>query len=158
MAREDPLGAYNFKLTLLDSSTVVDVVLSFAGGYQVAGFSECSGLDASVEVIEYREGGLNEYVRKFPSRASFSNITMRRGVVYRYDELWNWHNDFVQGKGKRKDGLIVLQDSTGRGLKIWKFRRGVPLKWSGPALNATSNAVALESLEISHEGLLFESP
>ncbi len=154
--RIDPLGVFNFYLTLLDTSNVVGTLITAAISYKVAGFSECSGLEATVEVFEYKEGGLNDYVRKFPTRASFSNITLKHGVIYLYDDLWTWHNDFVLGQGKRKDGLIVLLDEARQPAKIWRFKRGIPMKWTGPSLNAAQSSVAIEALEISHEGLFME--
>jgi phage tail-like protein len=154
--RIDPLGVFNFYLTLIDTSNVVGTLITAALNYEVAGFSECSGLEATVEVQEYREGGQNTYVHKFPTRATFANVTFRHGVIYLYDDLWTWHNGFVQGQGTRKDGLIVLCDESRKPTKVWKFRRGLPTKWVGPALNANQSAVAIESLEISHEGLFLE--
>jgi phage tail-like protein len=154
--RIDPLGVFNFYVTLIDSSNVLGTLITAAVNYKVAGFSECSGLEATVEIFEYKEGGLNDYVHKFPTRASFANITLKHGVIYLYDDLWTWHNDFVLGKGKKKDGLIVLLDEEKQPAKIWKFKRGIPTKWVGPTLNATQSAVAIESLEIAHEGLFLE--
>jgi phage tail-like protein len=154
--RIDPLGVFNFYLTLIDTANVLGTLITAAVNYKVAGFSECSGLEATVEVFEYKEGGLNDYVHKFPTRASFANITLKHGVIYLYDDLWTWHNEFVLGRGKRKDGLIVLLDEAKKPAKIWKFKRGIPTKWVGPALNASQNAVAIESLEIAHEGLFLE--
>lgn len=154
--RLDPLGTFNFYITLIDTSNVFGTIISAVMSYAVAGFSECSGLDATVEVLEYKEGGENSFVRKFPTRASFANITLKHGVVYLYDDLWTWHNDFVLGKGKRKDGLITLLDEARKPAKVWKFKRGVPMRWSGPGLNASQSNAAIESLEISHEGLVLE--
>jgi phage tail-like protein len=154
--RIDPLGVFNFYLTLVDSSNVVGTLISAALNYTVAGFSECSGLEATVEVMEYKEGGVNDYVHKFPTRASFANVTLKHGVIYLYDDLWTWHNAFVLGNGTRKDGLIVLLNESRTPTKVWKFKRGIPMKWVGPSLNATQSAVAIESLEISHEGLFLE--
>jgi len=154
--RIDPLGVFNFYLTLLDTSNVFGTLITAALSYKVAGFSECSGLEATFEVFEYKEGGLNNYVHKFPTRASFSNITLKHGVIYLYDDLSSWHNDFVLGKGKRKDGLIALLDEARQPAKIWRFKAGIPMKWTGPALNASQSSVAIESLEISHEGLFME--
>jgi phage tail-like protein len=154
--RTDPLGVYNFYLTLIDASDVFGTLLNAALNYMVAGFSECSGLEASLEVFEYKEGGRNDHVHKFPTRASFANVTLKHGVIWLYDDLWTWHNDFVLGQGTRKDGLIVLLDEARLPAKVWKFKRGIPLKWVGPALNANQSAVAIESLEISHEGLFLE--
>jgi phage tail-like protein len=77
-------------------------------------------------------------------------------VIFLSDDLWTWHNDWVQGNGKRKDGLIVLLDESRSPAKVWKFKRGIPSKWVGPSLNATQSNVAIESLEIAHEGLVLE--
>src|SRR5689334_8334690 len=149
--RIDPLGVFNFYLTLLDTSNVVGTLISAALNYKVAGFSECTGLEATVEVFEFKEGGVNNYVRKFPTRASFANITLKHGVIYLFDDLWSWHNDFVLGQGKRKDGLIVLMNESRSPVKVWKFKHGIPMKWVGPSLNAAQSNVAIESLEIAHE-------
>jgi phage tail-like protein len=154
--RIDPLGVFNFYLTLVDASNLAGTLISAVFNYTVAGFSECSGLEATVEIFEYKEGGVNDYVHKFPTRASFGNITLKHGVIYLYDDLWTWHNGFVLGNGKRKDGLIVLLDESRSPVKLWKFARGIPTKWIGPALNASQSAVAIESLEISHEGLFLQ--
>ncbi len=154
--RIDPLGVYNFYLTLLDSQKTLGTLITAAVNYFVAGFSECSGIEATIEVVEHKEGGLNAHVWKFPTRATHSNITLKHGAIYLYDDLWSWHFDFVQGRGTRKDGLIVLQDNAGQPAKIWRFKRGIPVKWSGPALNAAQSNIAIESLEIAHEGLALE--
>jgi len=151
--RIDPLTTFNFYITLIDSSDLVGTVLTLAVNYAVAGFSECSGLEATVEIAEHRQGGENTHVRKFPGRTTFPNITLKHGVIYLYDDLWKWHHEFVLGRGKRKDGLIVLRDEARRDVKVWKFKRGVPMKWVGPVLNASQSSVAIESLEIAHEGL-----
>jgi phage tail-like protein len=155
--RVDPLGVFNFYLTLIDSSDAAGSLVSGAANYAVAGFSECSGIDATVEMMEYKEGGVNDYVHKFPTRASFSNIVLKHGVLAVDNDLWDWHNDFVQGRGTRRDGLIVLQDDARVPTKIWRFKRGIPTKWIGPSLNATQSNVAVESLEIAHEGLEMET-
>jgi phage tail-like protein len=151
--RIDPLGVYNFYLTLLDSQSTVGTLISVAINYFVAGFSECSGIEASFEVMELKEGGVNSHVWKLPVRASHSNVTLKHGAIYLYDDLWDWHYSWVQGQGTRKDGLIVLNDNSGQPAKIWKFKRGIPVKWSGPSLNASQSNVAIEALEIAHEGL-----
>jgi phage tail-like protein len=151
--RIDPLGAYNFYLTLLDSQASLGTLISVAINYFVAGFSECSGIEASLEVMELKEGGLNSHVWQLPVRASHSKITLKHGAIYLYDDLWDWHYSWVQGQGTRKDGLIVLNDNSGQPAKIWKFKRGIPTKWTGPSLNAAQSNVAVEALEIAHEGL-----
>ena len=154
-AREnDPLTVFNFYLSLVNSPVMSDALVSPPANYQVAGFSECTGLEATVEVIDYKEGGVNDYVHKFPTRASFGNITLKRGLISLSDQLWDWHRDFVLGKGRRKDGLIYLLNEAKSPAKVWKFKRGIPTKWVGPSLNASQSVVAIESLEIAHEGLI----
>lgn len=154
--RIDPLTTFNFYITLIDSSNLLGTLLSASLNYFVAGFSECSGIEATIEVVDYKEGGRNDRVLHFATRTSHASVTLKHGVIYLYDDLWTWHNDWVRGRGARKDGLIVLQDEARRPAKIWKFKRGIPTKWVGPTLNASQNNVAIESLEIAHEGLVLE--
>ncbi len=154
--RIDPLSTFNFYITLIDSSNVAGTLITAALNFFVAGFSECSGIDATIEIMDYKEGGLNDHVRKFATRTSYTNLILKHGVIYLYDDLWTWHYDWVQGNGKRKDGLIVLLDESRSPAKVWKFKRGIPSKWVGPSLNAAQSNVAVESLEIAHEGLVLE--
>src|SRR5512141_2447648 len=151
--RNDPLGVFNFYITLVDTSNPFGTLITAAFDYWVAGFSECSGLDAAIEIYDYKEGGVNGFVHKFAGRAAFSNITLKHGVIMRFDDLWKWHRSWIEGKGKRKDGLIVLQDEARRPAKVWRFKRGIPMKWTGPQLNGSQSNTAIESLEIAHEGL-----
>lgn len=154
--RIDPLSTFNFYITLIDSSNIVGNLITAALNFFVAGFSECSGIDATLEVMDYREGGVNDHVLKFATRTSHSSITLKHGVIYLFDDLWTWHYDWVQGNGKRRDGLIVLLDESRQPAKVWKFKRGIPSKWVGPSLSAAQSNVAIESLEIAHEGLVLE--
>ena len=151
--RNDPLGGFNFYITLIDSSNLLGSLISIATNFAVAGFSECSGLEATVEILDYREGGQNGYVHRFATRVTHSNITLKNGVIFLFDDLWTWHFSWVQGQGTRKDGLIVLQDEGRKPAKVWKFKRAIPTRWIGPQFNAGQSAVAIESLEIAHEGL-----
>jgi phage tail-like protein len=150
--RIDPLPIFNFYITLIDSSSVLGTLVTAILDYAVAGFSECSGLEASMEIMDYREGGVNSYVHRFGTRATYPNLTLKHGAIYLYDDLWDWHYSWVQGTGNRKDGLIVLMDAAQNPAKIWKFRNGIPTKWVGASLNAAQSTAAIESLEIAHEG------
>jgi phage tail-like protein len=151
MNREDPYRGYNFLITLLDSgSTLTSQRQGLTAA--TAGFSECSGLETTLEAEEYREGGRNDAVLRFPTRVTWANIRLRRGVTSS-DELWRWHKGFTDGHGQRKDGMIVLQDDTHQAVKVWTFSRGLPVKWTGPSLDASRSTVAIEELDIAHEGL-----
>jgi phage tail-like protein len=155
--REDPILGYNFQVSLLDTSSsfagvVVSLTLSAVLPRPIAGFNECTGLEMSLDVQEFMEGGNNGTVLKFPTRVKPGNLTLKKGLTSNPD-LWNWFYDFVSGRGRRRDGLITVQDSAHRPHTVWGFRRGLPAKYSGPQLNAAQNAVAIESIEIAHEGL-----
>ena len=150
--RNDPFRGYNFLVTLIDSSSSLLTVLSAIQNVALAGFSECSGLEMDLDVEEYKEGGSNGTILKFPTRVKYANIRLRRGLTSA-DNLWRWHYDFVEGKGKRRDGVIVLQDDLHIPARVWSFSRGLPVKWLGPTLNAAESRVAVEELEIAHEGL-----
>ena len=137
-ARQDPALGFRFEVTLDD--------------LPVAAFSECSGLQLETEVHEYQEGGLNTHVRKFPTRTKQANITLKRGVVDR--ALWDWYFDTTEGRIVLRDGSIAIRDPSGeRVLAEWQFRQAFPCKWVGPDLNATQNAVAVESFELCPERL-----
>jgi len=150
-SRSDPLRGFNFYLSLMKTSSTLSKFVSNVDLVIAGGFSECSGLDGTLVVEEYAEGGENRYVHKFPTRMTYTNIVLKRGITFSQD-LWQWHFDYVNGKGQRLDGLIVLQDEEGKPVRNWAFQRGLPLKWIGPTLNAAQSAVAIESLEIVHEG------
>jgi phage tail-like protein len=123
-------------------------------GITAAGFQEASGLDSSIEVIEYREGGNNITVRKYPGQVKYSNVTLKRGLTDN-TELYDWHKQWADGDpaAPRKNGSIVLCDRQGQEQARWNFFNGWPSKWTGPGLNAEQNDIAIESLEIAHEGL-----
>jgi phage tail-like protein len=142
--RLDPIPAFNFVVQLIE-----------AGGFaprSVAGFSECSGLESSMAVDEYLEGGVNDRVHKFPGRFSFANVTLKRGVTLD-PQLRLWHDAVLRGEPARRDGLIVLLDEGRLPVIAWKFERGLPVKWVGPACNAMSSEPSIETLEIAVEKL-----
>lgn len=154
--RSDPLLNHNFIVSLLDTSstlaTISSAALSAVSDVLLGGFSECSGLEMSLKVEEHTEGGNNGAVLKFPGRMTWGNLTFKRGAGSSA-ALWDWAYGYAVGTGKRRDGLVVLLNETHVPNNVWYFRRGLPLKWSGPSLNATQNNVAIESIEIAHEGL-----
>ena len=121
-------------------------------GVEQASFAECSGLALETEVFEYEEGGLNEYVHKLPGRSKVSNVTLKRGITDS-NELWSWYRDVVQGKIKRKNVSVVLYDLGGNEVMRWSFIDAYPIKWSGPAFNASANAISVETLELAHRGI-----
>jgi phage tail-like protein len=154
--RLDPLMAYNFTVSLIDTSSTTALLKSLAmtavTDLLLGGFSECSGLDMALEVEEYKEGGRNGAVLKFPTRVTWSPLVLKHGMGAG-SGLWDWHYDFAKGKGKRKDGIITLMNDLHIPSHIWHFRRALPTKYNGPALIAGQSTIAIEGLEIVHEGL-----
>jgi len=154
--RSDPLLNHNFIISLTDTSSVLTIVASAAlsaiSDVALGGFSECAGLEMSLKVEEYREGGRNGTVLNFPTRVEWSNITLKKGVGAGM-ALWDWHYGFVEGKGKRRDGIIALLNDLHLPNNIWYFQRGLPIKYTGPTMNAAQSNVAIESIEIAHEGI-----
>jgi phage tail-like protein len=141
-------------------------------GIQVAGFEECTGLMIETEVFEYPQGGLNTGTHKFPVRTKWGNVTLKRGIDVGQD-LLAWYLKTMDGKtsmgGKEAEGprkgdpvranvSIMLYGPVGsEPVRQWHLRRAFPVKWVGPALKSDKGAVAVETLEFAHEGLVFSS-
>jgi phage tail-like protein len=132
-------------------------------GIEVAGFTECSGLKMETEVFEYSEGGLNTYTHKLPVRTKYGNITLKRGLNEGQD-LYHWYRRTMDGKTNRRDAggkpkgknlsIIVYGPYGDTPVERWDLRGAYPVKWTGPDLKTERGAVAIETLEIAHEGLI----
>jgi phage tail-like protein len=120
-------------------------------GIDQGGFSEVSGLEVKTDVFEYEEGGLNDHKHKLPGRSSYTNITLKWGSTDS-DALWKWYEKVIQGKVERKNVSIVQYDAKQTEVRRWNLREAYPVKWGGPAYNASSNAVSIETLELAHHG------
>lgn len=140
--RTDPLVSYHFHVEI--------------DGISQAQFRECSGLDSSSEVIEYKEANKDgvTVVRKIPGVLRWSDIVLRRGITD-VMELWEWRKQVEQGKvaDARKSGSIVLYNQDNQEVARWNFTDGWPSKITGPQFSADANQVAIEELTIAHEGL-----
>lgn len=148
-----PLPSFNFYIALIEESdNPLKTAASVASAFLLGGFSEAQGLESEIEIQEHTAGGINDRVFVFPSRAKYPHIRLSRGVGFGED-LYLWHEGFLQGEGKRKNGLIFLANEMRVPIKAWTFENGIPVKWSGPALNAGTSGVAIETLEIAHEKL-----
>ena len=135
--RNDPYLQFNFLLEI--------------DGVTQGGFTEVSGLEASQEVVDFRHGDEDSVVRKLPGLKTFTNIMLKRGWTQNRD-LWNWRKTTLDGATERRSGSIVLLDEAREEALRFNFREGWICKWEGPQLNATTNEVAIESIEICHEG------
>lgn len=121
-------------------------------GLLVAGFSEVTGLEMNMQPEEYQEGGVNDFTHQLPTRFSYSNLVLRKGVTDS-EELWNWIRKAVDGPVERKSIRVFLLNQREELTWQWGFRGAYPVKWTGPELRADQGAVALETLELVHEGI-----
>jgi phage tail-like protein len=117
-----------------------------------AGFQQCSGLDSTQNVGEYREGTDPRTKRKIPGLVSYSNITLQRGITNN-SELWKWRENVMNGNSDRREISIVLLDDKAQEKIRWNLTNCWPSSWKAPDFNATSDEVAIESLELTHEGI-----
>ncbi len=151
-----PLGGFNFSVRLIETAKPASAIIGAFAQPIDAGFSECSGLEASMQIDEWREGGRNDGVLRFPGHITHPPLKLRRGIATG-TELWAWHQGYLQGRGKRRDGVIELLDNQGNTAGTWRFRRGLPVRWAASGFNAMQNSLAIEELEIAHEGLFVQA-
>lgn len=127
------------------------------GGTKI-GFTEVSGLDVETEVIEYRQGASPEYSKiKMPGMQKYSNITLKRGTFKSDNEYFNWWNSVKLNTIERRDITIKLLDENHDPVVVWKVKNAWPTKIQSTDLKADGNEVAIESMEIVHEGLITQN-
>jgi phage tail-like protein len=136
--RVDPFGNFNFLVEI--------------DGITRGAFQSVSGFDSTIDVIEHREGGENTTTRKLPGLTKFADIVLKWGITDDR-ELYEWHRDAVQGNVHRRNGSIVGLDRQGTEVLRWNFFSAWPRKYDAPDFNAEGNDVAIETLELAHEGL-----
>lgn len=137
--RHDPFKNFNFRVEI--------------DGVASAAFRSVSGLAAEAEVIEFREGadGLSSS-RKLPGRVRYPNVTLRRGLTTSPD-LWNWWKTVRDGTLQRRTVVITLLDDSHQAILRWSLRDAWIVKYEVPELDAQANEVAIETIELAHEGL-----
>jgi phage tail-like protein len=122
------------------------------------GFTEVSGLDFETEVIEYREGNSPTYHKtKQPGLTKYANVSLKRGTFlgdFKYFELWKKTMMFQEGAEKyRRDITIKLLDEEHKPIITWSLSKAWPSKVQSTNLKADANEVAIESMDLVHEGL-----
>lgn len=138
--RSNPFPVFNFQ---------VEVEGLIAGS-----FSEVSGLGAEIDIEEYREGGVNEFVHKLLKNTKYGNLICRKGVT-KSTLLYDWYKRIVIGNIERRMITIILLDSQKIPIKNWSFKNCIPIHWKGPELKSDSNTIAIESVELVHQGLIW---
>lgn len=139
--RVDPLAQYNFTIAI--------------DGTDIAGFTEVSGLMTESDIIEYREGSEPATVRKLPGLIKHGNITLKTGKTIN-SALWDWRLTTLRGATERRNGAIQMMNEAREVVLSWTFINGWVSKYEAPTLNSTTSEVAIETIEITHEGLNLE--
>lgn len=140
--RNDPFRGFNFRVEI--------------EGLPVAAFSEVSGLTAEGDPVDYREGtDPTNNVRKLVGLRKYANLMFKRGYTQN-TTLWDWYRRIAEGQADRRNGSIVLMNEAHRDVMRWNFDNAWINKIEGPGLNAANNEVAIENMELCHEGLSFE--
>jgi phage tail-like protein len=120
----------------------------------VMSFQEVSGLDVEAQPIEYRAGDSATFsVVKMPGIKKYSNVTMKKGVFKSDNKFWDWFNKIKMNTIKRIPVTISLLDENGKPTMVWTLTNAWPTKITGTDLKAEGNEVAVETIEIAHEGL-----
>jgi phage tail-like protein len=134
----DKLGENRFKVEIVPKVPIGE-------------FRECTGLAVEREILEYAEGGNNDFVHKLPGRLKFPNLVLKRGITDQ-KELLKWFWD-TRSSPAMATVTVTLVDATGKkDARVWAFENAYPVKWAGPNLNAGSDSAATETLEIAHGG------
>lgn len=122
-------------------------------GTEVAHFTECSGIKSSTEPFELQEGGLNNRVHKLPGQSRWENVVLRYGVTSDTTML-GWRGEILQDQfGNRRNGAVVMKTLQGEEVRRYNFVEGWPVSWEGPSFSASGSELAIESLEIAHNGI-----
>ena len=121
-------------------------------GISQARFQEVSGIDATTDVIEYREGGDMLGPRKLPGQTKHSNLTLKRGQTIDI-QLWTWYEDVMTGRTTniRRNISVIQLDMAGQETMRWNLFQAFPVKYTAAAFNAKDNNLSIETLEVAYE-------
>ncbi len=122
-------------------------------GLEAGGFSEVTGFDASIDVVEYREGDMTaETPLKVPGLKKYGNITLKQGLA---DSrvMYDWLASGLTGAVERKTVTLTLLNETQAPAASWQIINAWPTKYTAPDFNATSSEIAIETVELAHEGM-----
>lgn len=123
-----------------------------------ATFQEVSGLDVEAQVIEYRHGNSKEFSTiKMPGIKKYGNVTLKKGIFKGDNKFWDWFNKIKMNTIERQAVTIQLLDEEGKATMVWKLANAWPTKITGTDMKSDGNEVAVETLEIAHEGLTIEN-
>ena len=123
------------------------------GDGDLGNWSKCDGLSVEFDVFEYKEGGENAFVHRIPGRAKYQNIKLTRPVNKDSSKVASWMAK-LKIEVKRQTAEISALDTEGHPIATWNLEGVFPVKWNGPSLDIGANSVAMETLELAHNGFL----
>ncbi|CAM3704415.1 MULTISPECIES: phage tail protein [Vibrio] len=125
-----------------------------AGADMVAAFQEISGLDTEAQPIEYRAGNSPVFSTiKMPGIVKTSNVTLKKGIFKSDNKFYDWYSKIKMNTIARTAVTINLLDESGAPVMSWKLKNAWPTKVTGTDLKSDGNEVAVETIELAHEGL-----
>ncbi len=127
------------------------------GDTEVA-FQEVSGLDIEAQIIEYRHGNSKEFSTiKMPGIKKSGNVTLKKGVFVKDNTFWDWFSQINMNIIERKTVVISLLDEGGNPTMVWTLNNAWPTKITGTDMKSDGNEVAVETIEVAHEGIKIEN-
>jgi phage tail-like protein len=136
----DPALGLRFKVTI-------------DGQIELGNWQKCDGLNVEYDIQEYREGGQNGFVHRLPGRAKYENVKLTRPVDSATKSVATWLASVQRGVSRGTAQITVL-DPSGEQVAEWVLADVFPARWSGPSLDVNGNQVAMETLELVHNGFL----
>ena len=123
------------------------------GGTNLGDWSKCDGLSVEYDVFEYKEGGENGFVHRIPGRVKYQNIKLTRPINKDSKHVADWIAS-LRSKVRRQTAEISALDPEGGAIVTWNLEGIYPVRWSGPSLDIGNNQIAMETLELAHNGFL----
>jgi phage tail-like protein len=121
-------------------------------------FQEVSGLDTETQIIEYRHSNSPQYSTiKMPGIKKFGNVTMKKGVFVKDNAFWDWYNKIKMNTIARIPVVVQLLDEKGNPTMTWTLANAWPTKISAPTMKSDGNEVAIQTIEVAHEGITIEN-
>ncbi|MDQ6709648.1 MAG: phage tail protein [Candidatus Dormibacteraeota bacterium] len=122
-------------------------------GHELGDWSKCDGLSVEYDVLEYKEGGENGFIHRIPGRVKYQNIKLTRPINKDSERVAKWIAS-LKHRVTRHTAAISALDTEGHAIATWSLEGIYPVRWSGPSLDIGSNQVAMETLELAHNGFL----
>lgn len=116
-------------------------------------WSKIEGLGFSYQVTEYREGGVNGYIRKIIGPVRYENVRLSRPVDSDSELIYIWLTANLI-KIVPQTMSITAMDSAGNEVTTWNLAGVVPVKWTGPSLDINGNQIAMETLELAYDEMI----